>query len=58
MQHLSSFWEPCYSFWWYDWVSLPDRNDEDYDNCLRKQKLSSHYAKDSNADLVYQKLNN
>lgn len=54
MQHLSSFWEPFYSFWWYDRVSLPDRDDEDYDECLRKQKLSSRYAGNSNADLVYQ----
>ena len=54
MQYLSSFWEPFYSFWWYDWVSLPDRDDEDYDECLRKQKLSSRYAGNSNADLVYQ----
>ena len=54
MQHLSSFWDPFYSFWWYDWVSLPDRDDEDYDECLRKQKLSSLYAGNSNADLVYQ----
>jgi hypothetical protein len=52
MQRLSSFWEPFYSFWWGDWVGLPDRDDKDYDNCIREQKLSSHCAGTSNADPV------
>ncbi|KAM0697995.1 hypothetical protein Q7P36_002849 [Cladosporium allicinum] len=39
MQNLSSFWDPLYSFWWCDWVSLSDRDDKDYDKCL--QQLNS-----------------
>jgi hypothetical protein len=35
------------SFWWYDWVSVPNKEDVNYNACISKQLPSAQPARDS-----------
>jgi hypothetical protein len=46
----SSILEALSSFWWYDWVSAPEKHNKDYDACISKESRSFHSARGFNTN--------